>query len=158
MNDQTQEQEISFLIIIFVDKKGNMGQLNFKKPFEFHSFSEIFYCGMTRLRNTTLVVFIQYQYTAILRNKSKGQSLFKKHSKIQNFNEIFYCGMIRLRNMNLDVFMQCQHTRTTLINKNIGQSLLKKYSKFQKFDEILCCGMTKYKNRFKNKKCRTKLF
>ena len=33
-----------------------MEQLNFKKPFEFHSFSEIFYCGMTRLRNTNLYV------------------------------------------------------------------------------------------------------
>ena len=29
-----------------------MGQRNFEKPFEFHNFNEIFYCGMTRLRNT----------------------------------------------------------------------------------------------------------
>ena len=33
-----------------------MGQLNFKKTFEFRSFSEIFYCGRTRLRNTNLGV------------------------------------------------------------------------------------------------------
>ena len=66
-----------------------MGQRNFKKPFEFHNFSEIFYCGMTRLRNTNLDVFIQYQYTrTILRNKNIGQSLFKKHLKFQKFDEI----------------------------------------------------------------------
>ena len=83
-----------------------MGQRNFKKPFEFNSFSEIFYCGMTRLRNTSLDVFIQCQYTrTILRNKNMGQSLYKKHSTFQNFNEIFYCGMTRLRNTNLDVFI-----------------------------------------------------
>ena len=39
-----------------------MGQSNFKKTFEFHNFSEIFYCGMTRLRNMILGVFIQCQY------------------------------------------------------------------------------------------------
>ena len=33
-----------------------MGQLNYKKPFELRSFSEIFYYGMTRLRNTNLGV------------------------------------------------------------------------------------------------------
>ena len=33
-----------------------MGQLNFKKPFELHNFSEIVYCGMTRFRNTNLGV------------------------------------------------------------------------------------------------------
>ena len=34
-----------------------MGQLNFKKPFEVDNFSEIFYCGITRLRNTNLDAF-----------------------------------------------------------------------------------------------------
>ena len=67
-----------------------MGQRNFKKPIEFHNFSEIFYCGMNRLRNTNLGVFIQCQYTrTILRNKNMGQSLFKKHSKFQNFDDMF---------------------------------------------------------------------
>ena len=63
-----------------------MGQLNFKKPFEFHSFIEIFYCDMTTLRDTNLNVFIQCQYSrTILRKKNMGQSLFKKHSKFQIF-------------------------------------------------------------------------
>ena len=85
-----------------------MGQRNFEKPFEFHNFSEIFYCDMTRLRNTKLSVFIRCQYTrTILRNKNMGQSLFNKHSKFQNFDEIFYFDMARLRNTYLDVFMQC---------------------------------------------------
>ena len=66
-----------------------MGQWHFKKHFKFHNFSEIFYCGKTRLRNTNLDVFIQYQYTrTILRNKNIGQSLFKKHLKFQKFDEI----------------------------------------------------------------------
>ena len=60
--------------------KGNMGQHNFKKFFEFNSFSEIYYYGMTRLRNTSLGVFIRCQYTrTILRNKNLGQSLFLRN-------------------------------------------------------------------------------
>ena len=48
------------------------------------NFDEIFYCGMTRLRNTNLDVFMQCQYTrTILINKNMGQSLFKKHSKFR---------------------------------------------------------------------------
>ena len=75
-----------------------MRQRNFKS-FEFSSFSGLFYCGITRLTNTCLGVFIQFQHTGpILRNKNMGQILFKKHSKFQNFDEIFYCDMIRLRN------------------------------------------------------------
>ena len=31
-----------------------MGQRNFKETFEFHNLSEIFCCGMIRLRNTNL--------------------------------------------------------------------------------------------------------
>ena len=56
-----------------------MGQRNFRKHFEFQGFSEIFYCDMTRLGNTNLGVFVQYQRaTTILRNKNMGQILFKK--------------------------------------------------------------------------------
>ena len=78
--------------------KENMGQHNFKKAFKFHNFSEIFYCFMTRLRNTSLSVFMQFQYTrTILINKNMGQKLVTKHLKFQTFNEIFYCCMNRLR-------------------------------------------------------------
>ena len=81
-----------------------MGQHNFKKPFDLINSSEIFYCGRTRLRNTSLGTFMQCQYTrTILRNKNMGQSLFKKHSRFQNFDEIFYCGITRLRNTKFDV-------------------------------------------------------
>ena len=98
-----------------------MRQRNFKKPFEFHNFSEIFYCDMIRLSNTNVNVFMQYQYIRnILKNKNMGQSLFKKHSTSQNFDEIFYCGMARLRNTYLDFFIQCQHTRINLRKKNMG--------------------------------------
>ena len=78
-----------------------MGQRNFKKP-EFQNFSEIFYCGMTRLKNKNLSVFVQCQYTrTILRNKNMGQSLFKKYSKFQKFDEILYCGITRFRSVKL---------------------------------------------------------
>ena len=99
-----------------------MGQLNFKKPFEFHGFSELFYCGMTRLRNLNLDVFIRCQYTrTILRNKNMGQSVFKRHSKFQNFDEILYGGMTRFRNVKLGVLRQYQNTKTILKKKNMRQ-------------------------------------
>ena len=86
-----------------------MGQSLFKKHSKFQNFDEIFYCGMTRLRNTNLDVFIQCQYTrTILRKKNMGQSLIKKHSKFLNFNEIFYCGMTRHRNSILNYCGLCQ--------------------------------------------------
>ena len=89
------------LLIIFIDEK------HFKKgkgkPFEFHNFSEVFYCGMTRLRNMNVDVFIQCQYTkTISRKKDMGQSLVKTHSKFQD--EIFYCDMTRLKNT---IFIYC---------------------------------------------------
>ena len=90
-----------------------MGQHSFKKHFKFHNFSEIFYCGVTRLRNTNFSVFIQFQYTwTISRDKNMGQSLFKKHLKFQTFDEIFYYGMTRVRNTKFGCFY------TTSLHKN----------------------------------------
>ena len=100
-----------------------MRQCNFKKPLEFNSFSQIFYCGMTRLRKTNLDVFVQCQHTrAILR-----VCLIN----IQKFNEISYCGMTRFRNVKLGVFRQYQNTKTILKKKSMGQNHFKKLSKFQ---------------------------
>ena len=73
-----------------------MGQCNFKKPFEFHNFSEIFYSSVARLKKMNLRLFMQCQIT-ILRNKNRGQSLFKKHSTFQSLDEIFYFDKTRLR-------------------------------------------------------------
>ena len=125
--------------IIFIDKnhfkKGKYGERDFKKPFEFRNFSEILYCGMTRVRNTNLSVFIQCEYTRTILRKNMGQSLFKKDSEFQNFDEIFYSGMATIRNTNFDFFfMQSQYIRTVLRKKNMGQSLLKKHSKFLIFN------------------------
>ena len=146
--DQAQEQEVRFIYLAYLLirttlRKENREQRSFKKHFEFHNFNEIL-CGMTRLRNTNLSVFMQCQYTrTILKNKKMGQSRLKKHSKFQNVDEIFHCGMTRLRNMNLDVFMQCQYTRTISRKKNIGQSLLKKHSKFLIFNKAFYCDLAK---------------
>ena len=43
-----------------------MGQSLFQKHPKFQNYDEIFYCGMTRLKNTNLDVFIQFQYTRII--------------------------------------------------------------------------------------------
>ena len=57
-----------------------MGQRNHKIAFEFHNFSEIFYCSMTRHRNANLNAFIQCQYTrTILKKKNMGQKFFNKY-------------------------------------------------------------------------------
>ena len=73
-----------------------MEQRSFKKHFKFHNFCEIFYCDMSRLRNTNLDVFIQRQYTkTISRKENMGQSLFKKHSKFLVFNKFFYYDMVK---------------------------------------------------------------
>ena len=88
--------------VIFIDdqnhfKKRKYGQHNFEEPFEFHDFSEIFYCGMARLRNMNFDVFIQCQDTwTILRNKNMGQSLLKKYSKFQKFDAVLCSGMTQI--------------------------------------------------------------
>ena len=48
-----------------------MGQSLFKKHPKFQNFEEIFYCGMARLKNTKLGVFIQCQYTRTILRKIK---------------------------------------------------------------------------------------
>ena len=111
-----------------------MEQRKFKKRFEFNSFNEMFYCGMTRLRNTNLGVFIQQKHTRnILRNEIMGQGLYKKYSKFQKFDEILYCGMTRFKNVKVGVFRQHESTKTILKNENMGLNRFKKLSKFRKF-------------------------
>ena len=81
MHDQSQEQEIRFLLIKVIDKN------HFKKQKywtvclrKIQNLDEIFYCGMIRLRKTNLDVFMKYQHKrTLLRKKHMGQSLFKKH-------------------------------------------------------------------------------
>ena len=98
-----------------------MEQHNFEKPFEFHNFSEIDYCGMTRLWNTISNVFIQFQHTkTIVRNEISGQSLFKKYSEIKKFDEILCCGMIIFGNVKFGVFRQYQSTKIILNKKKYG--------------------------------------
>ena len=104
-----------------------MWQYSFKKLFKFHNFIQIFYCGTTRLRNTSLSVFIQCQYTrTILRIRNMGPSLFKKHSKIQNFDEIFYCAIPRLPNTNFEY----STTFFTVIWSNVAQIIGSSYNMY----------------------------
>ena len=82
-----------------------MGQSLFMKHSRFHNFEEIFCCGMTRLRNTNLDVYIQRQHTrSILESENMRHNLFKKYSKSQKFDEI-----TRFRNVKLGVFRQSKH-------------------------------------------------
>ena len=74
-----------------------MGQSRLKKHSKFQNVDEIFHCGMTRLRNMNLDVFMQCQYTrTISRKKNIGQSLLKKHLKFLIFNKAFYCDLAKL--------------------------------------------------------------
>ena len=85
-----------FLLIIFIVKnhfKENMGKYNFKKHFKFFNFSEIFHCGITRLRNMNLSVFMESE----------------KYSKVQKLYKVLHFGMTRSRNIKLGVFRQYQN-------------------------------------------------
>ena len=59
----------------------------FNKYSKFQNFDEIIYCGITRLTNTNLYVFLQCQHTrAVFRNKNMGQSLkIQTKSKHKNY-------------------------------------------------------------------------
>lgn len=55
-HDQVHE-ELFRLFSRITFKKENMGRVNFKKLFKFRSFSQIFYCAVTRLMNISLENF-----------------------------------------------------------------------------------------------------
>ena len=109
----------------------NMGQSLFKKHSKFQNFDEIFYCGMTRLRNTkfgcfyTMSVHKNHKKNIIIIKKE--QSLVKRHSKFLNFDEIFYCGMTRLRNLILNYCGLCRYVKRIKPKKVVRQSLFKNY-------------------------------
>ena len=99
------------------------------------NFDEIFYGGMTRLKNTNLDVLVQLQHTGnILRSENMGQSLFNKYSKFSKFYEILYCGMTRFRNIKLGVFRQYQNTKTILKTKKMGQNRLRNFLNSKNFN------------------------
>ena len=67
-----------------------MGQSLFKKHSKFQNFDEIFYCGMTRLRNTNLDVFIQCQYTrTIIRNKNIDRVCLRNNQNFKNLMKYY---------------------------------------------------------------------
>ena len=72
-----------YLLIRTTLRKENMGQRSFKKYFKSYNFSEIFYCGMTMLRNTNLDVFMQCQYTRTISRKKICEIVCL--TNIQNF-------------------------------------------------------------------------
>ena len=61
-----------------------MRQSLFKKHSNFQNFDEIFYCGLTRLRNTNLGVFIQCEYTGTISRKKIWDKVCLKTFKISN--------------------------------------------------------------------------
>ena len=68
-------------------KKNNMGQSLFKKHPKFQNFNEIFYYGMTKLRNMILNDCGLCQYMKVIKPKKVvRQSLFKNRLKFENFN------------------------------------------------------------------------
>ena len=90
-HDWTQKQNFECFYAMSIHKnhfkKQNVEQTLIKKHKKFQNFEEIFYCGMTRVNNMNLGVFMQCQYRRkILRNKNMAQSLLKKHSKFQKLD------------------------------------------------------------------------
>ena len=77
-----------------------MGQSLFKEHLKFQNFDEIFYCGLTSLRNPIL-----------------NYCLFKNHLKFQNFVKVFYCEMAKHGHKYLEVFRKCIYTKTTVRKK-----------------------------------------
>ena len=113
----------------------NMGQSLFKKHSKFQNFDEIFYCGMTRPRNTNLDAFTQCQQTrTILKSKNMEQSLFNKYSNLQKFDEVLYCWMTRFRKVKLGVFRQYQNPKTILKKKNMGQNSFENFQNSKNFN------------------------
>ena len=67
-----------------------MKQSLFNKHSKFESFNEIFYCDMTRLRNTNLDVFIQCQYTrTIIRNKNIDRVCLRNNQNFKNLMKYY---------------------------------------------------------------------
>ena len=123
-------------------RKKNMGQILFKKHSKLQNFDEIFYCGMTRPKNTSLDVFIQCHSTkTILRKKNIGQNLFKKHSEFQNYDEIFYCGITRLRNLIFNYYGLCRFVKAVKPKKVVRQSI--QNFKISIFNKVFYCNIVK---------------
>ena len=113
-----------------------MGKGTFKEHFKFHNFKEIFYCDMTRLRNTNLNTFIQCQYTTtILRSKNMGQSLFKKHSKFLIFSKSS-TDMARRGTNNRWFSENIFEQKTTLGKKTMRPNNFRKCSRCHRFSEL----------------------
>ena len=67
-----------------------MGQSLFKKHSKFQNFNEIFYCDMTRLRNTNLDIFIHCQHTkTILRKKIWDRVCLRNTQNFKNSLKYF---------------------------------------------------------------------
>ena len=96
----------------------NMGQSLFKKHSKFQNSNELFYCGMTRLRNANLDVFIQFQYTRTIWRKSQ----FKKRSKFLIFNKAFYCNMAKLCTNN--TFLENIFTQKLLSERKLWDKII----------------------------------
>ena len=89
----------------------------------------------TRIMNTNLDVFMQFQHTrTTLRKKNMGQSLFKKHSKFLNFNEISYCGMTAHKNSILNYCGLCRYVKAVKPKEAVRKRLFKNHFKFQNFN------------------------
>ena len=92
LHDQAQEKEMRFLLNILIRttfRKEIMGQRNLKKLFEFHSFTEIFYCEITRHRNTNLDVFIMSAYKNHYKKRKYGTVYLRNIRNPKNLMNYF---------------------------------------------------------------------
>ena len=73
LHDQAQEQEISFLLIIFIDQSHYKGKNTWERKslFKINSKCQNI-CGMTRLKKTNLDIFIQCQHKNHFKKRKYG--------------------------------------------------------------------------------------
>ena len=102
-----------------------MRLFNFKKPFEFHSFSEIFYFGTTR----TWIWFFLYNANT---HKLFQETKIWHRVCLSNIYEILDCGMARLWDMNLDALIQSQYTELIFKKENYGTVSVKEIFEISK--------------------------
>ena len=96
-HDQTQEHEFGCLYAMLVNK--------IRKHSKFLNFDKIFYCGMTRLRNSILNYYSLCRYVKAVKPK-KVIRIFENHLKFQNFNTQFLLQHSQTRAQIKNVFAQ----------------------------------------------------
>ena len=135
---------LPYLFTRSILREENKGQVDLKELIKSHSFSEIFYCCMTRFRDTNSAVFWQHPYRRSNFKKNNMGQVNLRNFLNSSFREILYFGTNRLNDTDSSVFRWHLLSGTTLRKENMmGQTTIKKLYKFHNFSEICYWNMTR---------------